>query len=97
MSSTIFSGRTFKGGEDDFNAGSVGGYWTHFGENNWYLDGVVQGTWYDMDMTAARGLRDGDTDGFGSGSLARGWISVPPWQRLAARAAGAAGLPSARH
>ena len=44
-------GRTFKGGEDDFDAVSVGGYWTRFGENNWYLDGVVQGTWYDMDMT----------------------------------------------
>ena len=41
-------GRTFKGGEDDFNAVSVGGYWTRFGENDWYLDGVLQGTWYDM-------------------------------------------------
>ena len=58
-------GRTFKGGEDDFDAVSVGGYWTHFGENNWYLDGVVQGTWYDMDMTGRRGLRDGETNGFG--------------------------------
>ena len=35
-------GRTFKGGEDDFNAVSVGGYWTRFGENNWYLDGVCR-------------------------------------------------------
>ena len=55
-------GRTFKGGEDDFDAVSVGGYWTRFGENNWYLDGVVQGTWYDMDMTGRRGLRDGETE-----------------------------------
>ena len=58
-------GRTFKGGEDDFDAVSVGGYWTRFGENNWYLDGVLQGTWYDMEMTGRRGLRDGETNGFG--------------------------------
>ena len=58
-------GRTFKGGEDDFDAVSVGGYWTHFGQNNWYLDGVVHGTWYDMDMTGRRGLRTGETNGFG--------------------------------
>jgi outer membrane autotransporter protein len=58
-------GRTFKGGEDDFDAVSVGGYWTRFGEKNWYLDGVVQGTWYDMDMTSRRGLRDGETSAFG--------------------------------
>ena len=58
-------GRTFKGGEDDFDAVSVGGYWTRFGQNNWYLDGVVQGTWYDMEMSGRRGLRDGETNAFG--------------------------------
>jgi outer membrane autotransporter protein len=59
-------GRTFKGGENDFDAVSVGGYWTRFGANNWYLDGVLQGTWYeDMTMTGRRGLRDGETNGFG--------------------------------
>ena len=59
-------GRTFKGGENDFDAVSVGGYWTRFGQNNWYLDGVLQGTWYeDMTMTGRRGLRDGETNGFG--------------------------------
>ena len=59
-------GRTFKGGENDFDAYSVGGYWTRFGDNNWYLDGVLQGTWYeDMTMTGRRGLRDGETNGFG--------------------------------
>ena len=57
-------GFKFKGGEDDFDAVSVGGYWTRFGDSNWYLDGVLQGTWYDMDMTSNRrllGLRDGET------------------------------------
>ena len=76
-------GRTFKGGEDKFNAVTIGGYWTRFGENYWYLDGVLQGTWYDMDMTAARGLRDGDTNGFGLAAsleggypfhLGNGWL-----------------------
>ena len=41
---------------------------THFGPSGWYLDGVVQGTWYDTNMTAGRsvfGLRAGETDGWG--------------------------------
>ena len=38
---------TFKGGEDKFDAFSLGGYWTHFGPSDWYLDGVLQATWYD--------------------------------------------------
>ena len=58
-------GLTFKGGEDSFDAISLGGYWTHFGPEGWYLDGVVQATWYDMDMTARRGLQDGQTDAWG--------------------------------
>jgi outer membrane autotransporter protein len=28
------------------NGYSVGGYWTHYGPGNWYLDAVVQGTFY---------------------------------------------------
>jgi outer membrane autotransporter protein len=58
-------GRSFKGGEDKFDAFSVGAYWTRFGRNNWYLDGVVQGTWYDISMTGQRGLRDASTNAFG--------------------------------
>ena len=82
-------GRTFKGGKDKFDAVSVGGYWTRFGANNWYLDGVLQGTWYDMDMTANRGLRDGETDGFGFAAsleggypfhLGDGWLLEPQAQ-----------------
>lgn len=68
-------GRTFKGGEDKFNAITVGGYWTRFGGNEWYVDGVLQGTWYDMDMTAERGLRDGDTHGFGLAASIEGGYS----------------------
>ena len=28
------------------NAYSGGGYWTHYGPSGWYLDAVVQGTYY---------------------------------------------------
>ena len=34
-------------GTDRFNAYSLGGYWTHFGPTGWYLDAILQGTWYD--------------------------------------------------
>lgn len=34
-------------GNDRFDSYSIGGYWTRFGAKDWYLDGVVQGTWYD--------------------------------------------------
>ena len=50
-------GRTFNGGTNDFDAFSVGGYWTHFGgDPDWYLDGVVQATWYDVTAQSRRGL-----------------------------------------
>ncbi|MBO0766982.1 MAG: autotransporter outer membrane beta-barrel domain-containing protein, partial [Hyphomicrobiaceae bacterium] len=35
-------------GSDRFAAYSVGGYWTHYGAWGWYLDGVTQGTFYDV-------------------------------------------------
>ena len=56
-------------GRNDFNAFSVGGYWTRFGEEGWYLDGVLQGTWYDMTTHSNRvteiGFPDQNLDGFG--------------------------------
>ena len=33
-------------GSMNLNAGSAGGYWTHVGPGGWYLDAVLQGTWY---------------------------------------------------
>ena len=33
-------------GSLNLNAWSAGGYWTHVGPGGWYLDGVLQGTWY---------------------------------------------------
>ena len=62
-------GRQFKGGTDSFDAGTIGGYWTRFWENNAYLDGVVQATWYDVTAQSLRsklfGFPDQDTSGVG--------------------------------
>ena len=33
-------------GSMNLNAWSAGGYWTHVGPGGWYLDAVLQGTWY---------------------------------------------------
>ena len=79
----------FNGGKDKFDAMTVGGYWTHFGPSDWYLDGVLQATWYDATMTGNRGLRDGETDGLGLAAsleggypfdLGDGWLIEPQGQ-----------------
>jgi outer membrane autotransporter protein len=33
-------------GSLNLNAWSMGGYWTHVGQGGWYLNAVLQGTWY---------------------------------------------------
>ncbi len=82
-------GFTFDGGEDEFKAYSVGGYWTHFGKNDWYLDSVLQATWYDATMSGQRGLREAETDGWGLAAsieggypfdLGNGWLIEPQAQ-----------------
>ncbi|QRY79358.1 autotransporter outer membrane beta-barrel domain-containing protein [Pseudomonas sp. PDNC002] len=35
-------------GQDNLDGYSVGGYWTHFGPTDWYLDGILQATYYDI-------------------------------------------------
>ena len=37
-----------RAGRVDMNGYSLGGYWTHKGVSEWYLDGVLQGTRYDQ-------------------------------------------------
>ena len=54
-----------------------------------------RGTWYDMDMTARRGLRNAETSGFGFVTSLE-WLSVRPGQRLVDRAAGATRLSDLR-
>ncbi len=80
-------------GRNDFDALSVGGYWTRFGEEGWYLDGVLQGTWYWMKTKSNRateiGFPDQDVDGFGIAAsleggypfdLGNGWQLEPQAQ-----------------
>ena len=43
-------------GNSNFSAYTLGGYWTHFGSNGWYTDAIVQGTFYDINSSANRGL-----------------------------------------
>ena len=62
-----------RGGSNEFDGYSIGGYWTHFGPSGWYLDGVLQGTWYDF-STKPRRFLETDTDGFGlAASLESGY------------------------
>ena len=59
---THFDGRE---GDSDFAAYSVGGYSTHFGSTGWYIDTILQGTFYDINRTANRGLPAFKTQGQG--------------------------------
>ena len=43
-----------KAGTNTIDAQSVGAYWTHFGPSGWYIDGVVQATWYDAEADSNR-------------------------------------------
>ena len=66
-------GLRIQGGSNEFDGYSIGGYWTHFGPSGWYLDGVLQGTWYDF-TTKPRRFLETDTDGFGlAASLETGY------------------------
>ena len=66
---THFDGAT---GTNRFDAYTLGGYWTHFGETGWYIDTVLQGIYYDTSSTAHAGLPDLDTHGYGLGISVEG-------------------------
>jgi outer membrane autotransporter protein len=51
-------------GRDRFAAYSVGGYWTHYSAWGGYLDGLVQGTFYDVRDESTR-LAALETEGWG--------------------------------
>lgn len=81
-----FDGTT--AGRDQLRGYTLGGYWTHFGPSGWYLDGVAQGTWYDVKASSTR-MAPLKTDGRGfAGSieggypvrLGNGWVFVPQAQ-----------------
>ncbi|WP_445216789.1 autotransporter outer membrane beta-barrel domain-containing protein [Bradyrhizobium sp. Pa8] len=83
---THFDGRE---GNSDFNAYTLGGYWTHFGPTGWYTDAILQGTFYDISSTANRGLPTFKTQGQGFAAsletgypfkFAGGWFIEPQAQ-----------------
>jgi fibronectin-binding autotransporter adhesin len=74
-------------GNDRFDSYSIGGYWTRFGAKDWYLDGVVQGTWYDAKSSNEE--QSLSTHGFGTTlsleggypfTFANGWSLEPQSQ-----------------
>lgn len=83
---THFNG--IRAGRNTIDATSLGAYWTHFGAAGWYLDGVVQGTWYDAKADSRRGfVLNRDAFGFAASleggypiALGQGWIIEPQAQ-----------------
>src|SRR5262249_25526043 len=43
-------------GHLDLDATSYGGYWTHLGPSNWYIDAVLQGTYFQTAANSIRGV-----------------------------------------
>lgn len=63
-------------GSNDNNAYTIGGYWTHYGKEGWYIDALLQGTWYDIEARSNRPYSL-STDGLGIGaSLEAGYPFV---------------------
>jgi autotransporter family porin len=60
---TILDIATQVGGSLPTDAYNLGGYFTHIGENGWYLDAVLMGTWF---RSYPRSLRDVGTHAGGS-------------------------------
>ncbi|MDU0339157.1 autotransporter family protein [Bosea rubneri] len=79
-----------KAGTNTIDGYSLGAYWTHFGAAGWYLDGVVQGTWFDAQADSKRLIKL-DRDGFGFAAsleagypivLGNGWTVEPQAQLI---------------
>lgn len=77
-----------RAGTNTIDGYSLGAYWTHFGPSGWYLDGVVQGTWFDAEADSKRLIKL-DRSGFGLAAsleggypiaLGNGWIIEPQAQ-----------------
>ncbi|MGH6858659.1 MAG: autotransporter domain-containing protein [Phyllobacterium sp.] len=65
-----------KVGKIDADTHSAGAYWTHIGPENWYVDAVVMGSWFDGTAHSDRGIGiDLDGDGI-TASLEGGYPFV---------------------
>ncbi|MCX8475870.1 MAG: autotransporter-associated beta strand repeat-containing protein [Sphingomonas sp.] len=63
-------------GDARLKAYTIGHYWTHVGASGWYIDGVVQGTRYDLKASSHRGLADLETDGHGFAASLEGGYPI---------------------
>jgi outer membrane autotransporter protein len=80
-------------GHVDLNATSYGGYWTHLGPTNWYIDAVLQGTYFQTSANSIRGFANNFSGGGFAASIEGGypiplmsWLTFEPqiqgiWQR----------------
>jgi outer membrane autotransporter protein len=62
-------------GSVNLNAYSTGAYWTHYGPSGWYVDAVLQGTYYNGDATTQ--FAQLPTNGFGFTSSLEAGYPVP--------------------
>jgi len=56
-----------RAGKNKFDAIGFGGYWTWYGAKNWYVDAVMQGSWYDAKSGSGQ-LKELKTDAFAFGA-----------------------------
>jgi len=67
-------------GHVDLDASSYGGYWTHLGPSNWYIDTVVQGTHFFGTPQSIRGVSTTVNGDAFTGSIEAGYpIHLTPW------------------
>ncbi|AGG72448.1 autotransporter domain-containing protein [Sinorhizobium meliloti] len=52
----------FEVGSIDLHASSIGAYWTHIGEDGWYVDSIGMYSWLDGGLSSDRGI-GADTSG----------------------------------
>ena len=73
-------------GHVDLDASSFGGYWTHLGPSNWYIDTVVQGTHFYGSPNSLRGVTTTAKGSAFAGSIEAGYpIALAPWLILSRR------------
>jgi len=78
-------------GNDTLDGYTFGGYWTHYGPGDWYVDGVLQYTCDDVQANGHRGLPEMSTNGFAIATaaeagyplrLATDWVIEPQAQLI---------------
>jgi outer membrane autotransporter protein len=63
-------------GHVDLDATSFGGYWTHLGPSNWYIDAVLQGTYFQTSANSIRGFAN-NFSGRGFAASIEGGYPIP--------------------